>query len=93
MATTLTAGTPYQTGNKSSTSKVLVQINVGDTQPIYIFGSVDGTNYVELETISASTIREVSACPYISVSATTNDHDSTTSFGTTTAAIHELSGY
>ena len=93
MATSLTAGTPYKTANKKSTSKVLVQVNVGDIQPLYIFGSLDGTNYVELETVTTSVIKEVSACPYISISATTNDYDSTASLGTSTATIHELSGY
>lgn len=93
MSTTLTAGTPYKTANKASTSKVLVQVNIGDTSPLYIFGSLDGTNYVQLETVSASTIKEISACSYISVSATAGDHDSATSVGTSSASIQELSGF
>lgn len=93
MATTLSAGVPHQTANKKATSKALVQVNIGDTSPIYIFGSLDGTAYVQLESISTSTIREVAACPYISVSATTNDYDSTASFGTSSASVHELSGF
>ena len=93
MAITLSAGVPDSIGDTKSTSKILVQINVGDTQPIYLFGSLDGTNYVQLETFTASAIKEVSACRYLSVSATTGDHDSTASFGTTTASFLELSGF
>jgi hypothetical protein len=93
MATTLSVGVPYKVANKKTTSKVLVQLNIGSVSPLYLYGSLDGTNYVQLDSFSAGAIKEVAACPYLSFSAVTGDHDNTTTAGTSSVIIHELTGY
>ena len=94
MATNLTAGVPYKTNQKKTSSKLLIQVSMGPETTLYLFGSLNGTDYVQLETFTADDIKEVSSCPYISFSKTAGDHDDTTSVGAGAGMlVAELSGY
>ena len=67
-------------------SKGVIQVNHGDTD-VTLFGSIDGTNYIKIETFTADTIKEVVLCESFKVSG--SDANTTTSIGTSTVHISE----
>ena len=56
---------------KSGNSNGLVQVvNTGGTT-VYLFGSLNGSDFVLIESFSADTIKEVMLCPYMKIGGNT----------------------
>jgi len=56
---------------KSGNSNGLLQVVNTSGTPVYLFGSLDGTNYVLIESFSADTIKEVMLCPFMKIGGNT----------------------
>jgi|TARA_R100000081_G_scaffold91829_1_gene71169 hypothetical protein len=56
---------------KSGNSNGLLQVINTSGTPVYLFGSLDGTNYVLIESFSADTIKEVMLCPFMKIGGNT----------------------
>lgn len=84
MAAELVVGTAFS-HNKKINGRGIVQIKKGDTN-VSLYGSLDGTNYVFIETFTADTIKEITMCENFKVSGA-NDGTLTTPIGSSKAFI------
>ena len=85
----MAVGTAYSPSMHSTYGNGVFQVVKGNTN-VSLFGSLDGTNYVLLETFTASTIKEVVKCNYYKISGATGDQ--TTSVGTSKFFITASTG-
>ena len=86
MATQLAVGTEFNPNMKNAGGQGIIQIVKGDTN-VHLYASLNGTDYVLIETFYASTIKEIILCPYFKVSAATDG--TFTSIGSSTVFIDE----
>ena len=52
---------------RSGNSNGLVQVVNTSGTPVYLFGSVDGTNFVLIESFTSNTIKEIMLCPFMKI--------------------------
>jgi hypothetical protein len=89
---TLETNTVAQPNFRGSGGKGIIQVDIGDTTPVYLWGSVNGTDYAVIESFSADTIKELTLCPYFRLSGANTAGNSAVTVGTTRAYIQEARG-
>ena len=52
---------------KSGNSNGLVQVVNTSGTAVYLFGSLDGTNFVLIESFTSNTIKEIMLCPFMKI--------------------------
>lgn len=57
--------------HKRGNSNGLVQVVNSNGTAVYLFGSVDGTNFVLIESFTANTIKEIMLCPFMKIGGNT----------------------
>lgn len=67
MSTELTVGTAYNPNFRNAGGQGVIQIKKGDTN-VSLYGSLNGTDYVLIETFSVDTIKELVLCDYFKIS-------------------------
>ncbi len=85
----MAVGTAYSPSMHSTYGKGVIQVVKGNTN-VSLYGSLDGTNYVLIETFSASAIKEVVKCNYFKISGSASD--TTTVIGTSKFFITTSTG-
>lgn len=86
MATQLAVGTEFNPNMKNAGGQGIIQIVKGDTN-VHLYASLNGTDYVLIETFSADTIKELVLCDRFKISGSATDQ--TTSIGSSKAYISE----
>jgi hypothetical protein len=86
MATQLAVGTVFHPNMKNASGQGVIQIVKGNTN-VYLYGSLNGTDYVLIETFSADTIKELVLCDKFKISGSATDQ--TTTIDTSKAYISE----
>jgi len=89
---TLETNTVAQPNFRGAGGKGIIQVEIGDTQPVYLWGSLNGTDYVVIESFSSDTIKELTLCPYFRLSGSNTSGNSAISVGTSKAYIQEARG-
>lgn len=87
---TLETNTVAQPNFRGAGGKGIIHVDVGDTSPLYLWGSLNGTDYVVIENFSVDTIKELTLCPYFRLSG--SNANSAASVGTGKAYIQEARG-
>ena len=80
----IVVGTAHNVSMNSLYGNGIIQIDYGNTA-VTLWGSINGTDYVVLETFSADTIKELVKCNNFKVSGSSSDI--TTSIGTSKVYI------
>lgn len=84
----LSAGVSYLSKSLRSGGRGVIQVADYNTT-VYLYGSINGTDWASIETLSANQIKEVVLCPYFRFSSSSTDSSVTTGTGTTKVFISE----
>ncbi len=85
----LQVGQAFTPNLRGSTGQGVVQVTRGDTD-LSLWGSVNGTDYVLIETFTASSLKEVILCSFFKISGNAADIDAAA--GTSKLWIDETRG-
>ena len=85
----LQVGQAFTPNLRGSTGQGVVQVTRGDTD-LSLWGSVNGTDYVLIETFTADSLKEVILCSFFKISGDAADID--TAAGTSRLWIDETRG-
>ena len=86
MATQLAVNTEFNPNMKNAGGQGIIQIVKGDTN-VHLHASLNGTDYVHIETFSVDTIKELVLCDRFKISGSATDQ--TTQIGTSKVYISE----
>lgn len=87
MATELTHSAHYRPNFRNAGGQGVIQVKKEDTN-VSLYGSLNGTDFVLIETFTADTIKEIVLLPYFTISAASNG-TLDTSIGTSKFYISE----
>ena len=63
----LQVGQEFTPNLRGSSGQGVVQVSKGDTD-VSLYGSIEGTDYVLIDTFNADTLKEVILCPFFKIS-------------------------
>lgn len=89
--TQLTQNTAFTPNLRGSSGAGVVQV-VYDSATIHLHGSLNGTDYVLVESFAADSIKEVVLCPYFKYSSSATDETASGALGTHKVIIDETRG-